>query len=93
MVCKARILAIVEEMQAHAGKPEERRAHFGPKYPEFAEKYPGLFFKSSEDGMDMNMLKFMLDKAGDSAGDEKVGEELFHRYVSPAFADRFKGKI
>lgn len=87
------IVAIVEEMQAHGGTPEERRAHFGDKYPEFAEKYPGLFFKSSEGGMDMKMLKFMLDNVGSASGEDKVGQELFDKYVSPAFASRFKGKF
>jgi hypothetical protein len=93
MAPQTEIVSIVEEMQAHAGTPEERRALFGAKYPEFAERYPGLFFKSSEGGMDMKMLKFMLENVGDAAGEEKVGQELFERYVSPAFADRFKGKF
>jgi hypothetical protein len=93
MPTQAEILAIVEEMQAYAGTPEERRALFGDKYPVFAEKYPGLFYKSSEDGMDMKMLGFMLQNLGSASGEEKVGQELFEKYVSPAFADRFKGKF
>lgn len=84
------IIAIVKEMQAHDGTPEERRAFFSDKYPDFAEKYPGLFYKSSEDGMDMKMIEFMVGQLARSDGEEKVGEALFDRYVSPAFIDRFK---
>lgn len=84
------IIAIVREMQAHEGTPEEKRAFFGEKYPDFAEKYPGLFYKSSEPGMDFKMLEFMVGQLSQSDGEEKVGEELFERYVSPAFINRFK---
>jgi len=84
------IIAIVKEMQAHEGTPEERRTLFQGKYPEFAKRYPGLFFKSSEPGMDMKMLEFMVGQLPRSGGEEKVGQELFDRYVSPAFVDRFK---
>lgn len=86
------IIPIVEEMQRYQGSPEERREHFKAKYPEFAERYPGLFFKASEDGMDMKMLRFMIGKLDDAAGEEQVGQELFDKFVSPAFVNRFKGK-
>lgn len=92
MTTKADIIPIVTEMQQHRGSPEERREHFKAKYPEFAERYPGLFFKASEDGMDMDMLKFMIGKIDDADGEEQVGQELFNKFVSPAFVNRFKGK-
>lgn len=84
------IIGIVTEMQAHKGTPEEKRVFFADKYPDFADKYPGLFFKSSEPGMDMKMLEFMVGQLARSDGEEKVGQELFDKYVSPAFINRFK---
>lgn len=85
------ILTIVQEIQEHAGAtPDEKRTIFGDKYPQFADKYPGLFYKSCEEKMDMNMLRFMIGKLGEADGDDKVGEELFTRFVSPAFVNRFK---
>lgn len=79
------IEAIVTEMQNYTGSPETRRTVFSEKYPEFYERYPGLFFKASEDGMDMNMLRFMLSKVGMSGGEEVVGKRLYSDYVSPTF--------
>jgi hypothetical protein len=63
---------------------------FRKKYPEFYERYPGLFFKASEDGMDMNMLRFMLSKVGMAGGEEVVGKRLYSDYVSPAFTKHIK---
>lgn len=81
---------IVTEMQNFQGSPETRRAVFSEKYPEFSERYPGLFFKSSEDGMDMNMLRFMLSKVDNKDGEEVVGKKLYTDYVSPAFTKKFQ---
>ena len=86
------IEAIVNDIQNYDGTPEQRREHFQTVYPDFAERYPGIFYKSSEGTMDMKMLKFMLANLSDPKGEEKVGQALFDRFVSPAFMDRFKGK-
>lgn len=84
------IVGAVRCIQAADGTPEERRARFRSVYPEFAERYPGIFFRASESGMDLGMLQMMVANLREPDGEERVGQALFDRFVSPAFRRRMR---
>lgn len=63
MVSNNDILRIASEMQKRVtdgADPGEVRNTFLDLEPEFAERYPGLFYKCSQPGTDMSILRFML---------------------------------
>ena len=79
------IIRIVEEMQASECDPRVKAREFGDRYPGFLEQCPVLFKKACKSGLDLNMLRFMVDTSseGDDGGSEKVGERLAKQFVYP----------
>ena len=75
----AEIVTIVEEMQG--SESQTKATEFGEKYPRFLEQCPVLFRKACKPGLDMNMLRFMVEASKDDCGDEHVGERLAKKYV------------
>jgi hypothetical protein len=79
------IIRIVEEMQASECDPRAKAREFGDRYPRFLEQCPVLFKKACKSGLDLNMLRFMVDASseGDNVGSEKVGQRLAKQFVYP----------
>ncbi len=81
------ILKIVEEMQGSDADAGAKAKDFGDRYPRFLEQCPVLFRKACGQGLDMNMVRFMVEASleeGD-AGGEMVGERLAKKFVFPKF--------
>lgn len=80
------IMAIVEEMQAEpVSGARERAAKYGRKYVAFMEQCPALFQKACKPGIDMNMLRFMVETARGADEDENssiVGARLAEKFVN-----------
>lgn len=78
------IVRIVEEMQADPRDARGRAAAYSRKYAAFVEQCPALFQKACRPGIDMGMLKFMVEAAGEGGGGEDaVGARLAAQFVSP----------
>lgn len=80
------ILRIVSEMQSGPGDVRKKAALYSHKYPAFMEQCPALFQKACRPGMDMNMLRFMVDTMRSNDEEESsniVGARLAERFVTP----------
>ena len=80
------ILRIAAEMQSGPGDVRTKAERYSRKYPAFMEQCPALFQKACRPGLDMNMLRFMVDTMRNNDEDESsniVGARLAERFVAP----------
>ena len=80
------IMRIVEEMQGDPRDSRSRAAAYGRKYPGFMEQCPALFQKACRPGIDVNMLRFMVEASKGHDEEESasaVGARLAERFVRP----------
>jgi hypothetical protein len=79
------ILKIVDEMNASDADAGTKAKDFGERYPRFLEQCPVLFRKACGPGLDMNMIRFMVQASSEEgdAGGNMVGERLAKKFVYP----------
>ena len=79
------ILEIVDEMQSSDVDAGSKAKDFGDRYPRFLEQCPVLFRKACGPGLDMNMIRFMVEASCEEgeAGNEIVGDRLAKKFVYP----------
>eukprot|EP00873_Tetraselmis_striata_P043968 jgi/Tetstr1/464232/TSEL_009037.t1 len=81
------ILRIVSEIQSGPGDVRAKAERYSRKYPAFMEQCPVLFQKACRPGLDMNMLRFMVDTMRANEEEESssiVGARLAERFVTPS---------
>ena len=89
------IIEIVEKIAHYKGSSKDKQRVFRKTYPEFVEKYPVLFEMSTQEGFDVNRLKYMLSmrarveqsKISQHDASARVGQMLFDSYVKDKIKD------
>ena len=79
----------------------ETKYRLTEKYSDFSMKYPVIFLKTLEGGLDMNQFSYMIEMAS-NVNDEKVskhdasvkiGEKLVNEYVKPILGNNKKTSL
>ena len=89
------IIDIVEKIAQYKGSSKDKQRVFRKTYPDFVEKYPVLFEMSTQEGFDINRLKYMLslrsrvEQSNLSQYDAsaRVGQMLYDSYVKDKIVD------
>lgn len=87
MMNSASIMRIAKDMQSQVNDGvdcEAVREKFSNDFPEFAERYPGLFYRCSVPGMDLSILKMMLSSL--DKGDEHSVPQMLNKKFGPNFS-------
>ena len=95
------ILEIVEKIQEEVKKDKEigsdeneTKYRLTEKYSDFSMKYPVIFLKTLDGGLEMKQFSYMINMASNIEDDKisqhdasvQVGEKLVDQYVKPALS-------